>query len=154
MIKTVMQPVKPHAIDPADLVGPALDHAVAQALGVKVYPTKRGEWMTANYGEFNHRMGIPYWRPSTDWSQGGPIIEREKVTLDLTDVLFDHVSDTCIQLDKPEWWASKGDVTGRGPTPLIAAMRCLVASKGTVMPSSAPGKLADKTSASSGETNE
>jgi hypothetical protein len=142
MIKTVMQPVKPHALDPADLVGPALDHAVAQALGVKVYPTKRGEWMTANYGEFNHRMGIPYWRPSTDWSQGGPIVEREKICASYSE-------------DSASWEAGWDfHVKAQGNTLLIAAMRCLVASKGTVMPSSAPGKLADKTSASSGETNE
>jgi len=69
---------------------------------------------------------LPY---STDWSCGGPIIEREQITLDLTDVLFDHVTDTAVHLDTPEWWASRGDATGRGPTSLIAAMRCYVASR-------------------------
>ena len=53
--------------------------------------------------------------PSTDWAQGGPIIEREKITIEWTGedwmayVWHDH-----------EWF---------GPTPLIAAMRCYVASK-------------------------
>jgi hypothetical protein len=52
---------------------------------------------------------------STDWLQGGPIIEREKIT--------------------PEWtgenWMAyiKHDDEFFGPTPLIAAMRCYVASK-------------------------
>jgi len=50
--------------------------------------------------------------PSTDWSQGGPIIEREKITLD---VFEDGV-----------WVASEYQ---EGPTPLVAAMRCYVASK-------------------------
>lgn len=53
--------------------------------------------------------------PSTNWAQGGPIIEREKIT--------------------PEWtgenWMAyiRHDDEFFGPTPLIAAMRCYVASK-------------------------
>jgi hypothetical protein len=62
---------------------------------------------------------------STDWAQGGPIIERE-----------------CIGLRGPSIrgnaWAAFIDLSGisqgpqhrhTGPTPLIAAMRCYVASK-------------------------
>jgi hypothetical protein len=65
---------------------------------------------------------------STDWSQGGPIIERECI---------------CIhqRMGETAWWADyanpqvKPDGTGhrflfkQAPTPLIAAMRCYVASK-------------------------
>ena len=108
----------------SELTGPALDWAVAKCEGAynpsvdtDIDGTKR-----VNYGGM-----YPEW--STDWAQGGPIIEREGLTLDLTDVLFDHETDECVQLDKPEWWASRDDVTGRGPSPLIAAMRCYVASK-------------------------
>ena len=57
-----------------------------------------------------------FW-PSTDWAQGGPIIEREGITVRrYTDALWD---------------ASMGrlDYVADGPTPLIAAMRCYVASK-------------------------
>ena len=56
-----------------------------------------------------------YTRYSTDWAQGGPIIEREGLTLT-------H------QTDK---WAAQTDcdLFSYGPTPLIAAMRCYVASK-------------------------
>ena len=53
---------------------------------------------------------------STDWAQGGPIIEREKTAIKENG--YGH------------WFAKVG--TGkwmRGPTPLIAAMRCYVASK-------------------------
>jgi hypothetical protein len=99
-------------IKTSELTGAALDWAVAKCEG--------------------HGIGVlddPWFAPSTNWAQGGPIIERERLTLDLTDVLFDHETDECVQLDKPEWWVSKDDVTGRGPTPLIAAMRCYVASK-------------------------
>ena len=66
------------------------------------------------------------YQPSTDWAQGGPIIEREEIG---------------IQLNRPcsagrEWEArpsplakGAGGKWGYGPTPLIAAMRCYVASK-------------------------
>jgi hypothetical protein len=54
---------------------------------------------------------------STDWAQGGPIIEREGISI--RQVLTD-------------FWAAEveaGDYEHDGPTPLIAAMRCYVASK-------------------------
>ena len=56
---------------------------------------------------------VPY---STDWAHGGPIIEREKINLEW----------------KWEWrarlWADSDEVFV-APTPLVAAMRCYVASK-------------------------
>lgn len=61
-----------------------------------------------------------YYEPSTDWERGGPIIEREKITL------------VCAPCYDTYWVAEKGrlDVDCMtGPTPLIAAMRCYVASK-------------------------
>ena len=57
--------------------------------------------------------------PSTDWAQGGPIIEREVISI----VGFDP--------DPKNWNAhQEGLYFVEGcPTPLIAAMRCFVASK-------------------------
>ena len=55
--------------------------------------------------------------PSTDWSQGGPIIEREKIELFIRDEKWFAYSS----LSTPEDFY--------GETPLIAAMRCYVASK-------------------------
>jgi hypothetical protein len=57
------------------------------------------------------------WQPSTDWSQGGPIIEREGVSLEYS--------------AQPEKWCAciMADQEVYGPTALIAAMRCYVASK-------------------------
>lgn len=61
---------------------------------------------------------------STDWAIGGPIIEREKITID-----YDHEGPTLM------WEAKRFAFDGTelqreyGPTPLIAAMRCYVASK-------------------------
>lgn len=54
--------------------------------------------------------------PSTDWSQGGPIIEREGIFLDPAHAY-------------PNWSAIFAGNEHYGPTPLIAAMRCYVASK-------------------------
>jgi hypothetical protein len=55
--------------------------------------------------------------PSTDWAQGGPIIERELIGL-------------VPPLDE-RGWAAATDKTefSYGPTALVAAMRCYVASK-------------------------
>ena len=64
-------------------------------------------------------------QPSTDWAQGGPIIEREGVSIR-------HSEKDA----RGAWYAVLGpnrflspDHEGSGPTPLIAAMRCYVASK-------------------------
>jgi hypothetical protein len=51
---------------------------------------------------------------STDWAQGGPIIEREGIA---------------VGKSWESWKAFTDTSTGEGPTPLIAAMRCYVASK-------------------------
>jgi hypothetical protein len=65
---------------------------------------------------FMDDWGLTLYSPSTDWAQGGPIIERERI-----DVLYEH---------DLRWIAvpQKG-IESYGPTPLIAAMRCFVASK-------------------------
>lgn len=67
---------------------------------------------------------------STNWTQGGPIIEREQITLRFSE-------NTWVA----EWWADNSGMTKKpaqrfrpnrfevGPTPLVAAMRCYVASQ-------------------------
>jgi hypothetical protein len=57
--------------------GQVLDYLVAQAMGMKIYRSKSGRWMRANYGEFNHRHGTPWFEPTRSWGYAGPIIERE-----------------------------------------------------------------------------
>ena len=56
---------------------------------------------------------------STNWTQGGPIIERENI-----DLISPTPSDPLWQA--MQWRFAHG---AKGPTPLIAAMRCFVASK-------------------------
>jgi hypothetical protein len=95
----------------SELTGVALDWAVAEADGTPIY--RSGKTMT--------RMdmdGNIYWQPSTDWAQGGPIIEREKIAV-------------WHRGDEWPWRAQQSDTSHLkgGTTPLIAAMRCYVASK-------------------------
>jgi hypothetical protein len=63
----------------AELTEAALDWAVAKAKGITVFTSKQGKLMTSNYGDFNPRQGAPWWCPSTNWAQGGAIIERESI---------------------------------------------------------------------------
>jgi hypothetical protein len=57
--------------------------------------------------------------PSTDWAQGGPIIERERITwTGQSSVIRKNLGN--------HKWTNFEEF---GPTPLIAAMRCYVASK-------------------------
>ena len=69
---------------------------------------------------------------STDWSQGGPIIERDGIELlcNLTATEAARFSGGA----KADWQAfhrsdRRTDARQYGPTPLIAAMRCYVANK-------------------------
>jgi hypothetical protein len=107
----------------------ALDWAVGQCEKRKLYLAKSKRLMTANYGAFNHRHGAPWYEPSSNWLQGGRIIQSNRITLDITDTAYDDKTDECIKLRTPEWWSSIGEVTARGSTPLIAAMRCYVANR-------------------------
>jgi hypothetical protein len=96
----------------SELTGAALDWAVAKLEGAKLY---------ISYGAACRVGGwIDY---STDWSQGGPIIEREKISImeECNGTWMGSIGG-CTDLDMPLWQE-------HGPTPLIATMRCYVASK-------------------------
>ena len=100
----------------SELTGAALDWAVAKCEGGAIR-TEHGVFL--NQGD-----GYDYYTPSTDWAQGGPIIERERIaTTPMTPTVGEDRT--------PYWFANyEGQITYRdGPTHLIAAMRCYVASK-------------------------
>lgn len=92
----------------SELTGPALDWAVAKCEG-----KCQGDF--AWYYDRRHTFDY-----STDWAQAGPIIERE-----LIDMLHIRQNDISVA-----WDATFGndEIVQSGPTPLIAAMRCYVAS--------------------------
>lgn len=110
----------------AELTGAALDWAVAKcenALWLAYENALNNETpMPPRPSEYlqDYEFHPDHFKPSTDWAQGGPIIEREKLDL--------HWMDNF-----NAWAAAKGEgiaaINGYGPTPLIAAMRCYVASK-------------------------
>jgi hypothetical protein len=113
----------------SELTGAALDWAVAKCEGAtNLWHDTVATWWVAIDGEpralssgWSPRQS---WHPSTDWSKGGPIIERELIALE-----FWH--------DEDMWGAVITSATSEGivqfgsggPTPLVAAMRCYVASK-------------------------
>ncbi len=87
------------------------------------------DWAVAKCEELSDRDNAATWlkdyligfstRYSTNWSQGGPIIERWEIDLNIAGI---------------RTWRAKTISLGRlydatGQTPLIAAMRCYVASK-------------------------
>lgn len=81
-------------------------------------------WYTISIETLYHREGRdfrPKYSPSSDWSQGGPIIEQNLIQLH---TLF-HIDS-----GKVGWFCEMPPgFVGRGYTPLVAAMRCYVASK-------------------------
>ncbi len=104
----------------SELIGPALDWAVAKCEGVNeeafmlfYEPTEPDDYDAHLYPKFHY---------SSVWAQGGPIIERECITVEY--------------MDRNYWRARLWNKEIRNyslyqysSTPLIAAMRCFVASK-------------------------
>jgi hypothetical protein len=97
------------------LTGAALDWAVANCEGLLAFGFRKTDRFIIELSDGE----LEEFCPSGDWAQGGPIIEREKI-----DVVFFE--------DEMCW---EGNIYNGsklyqfGPTPLIAAMRCYVASK-------------------------
>ena len=114
-------------IQTSELTGAALDWAVAKCEGwdagkYMMSPDIRKDVYGAVIGITVPSNREYIWRrPSRDWPQGGPIIERECM-----DILCLAGGDDGWQADK---YLHTEKVEGYGPTPLIAAMRCYVASK-------------------------
>lgn len=99
----------------SELTGAALDWAVAKCEGIT---EDIQHWCL--YDDYMTSIGTDIrFSPSTNWAQGGPIIEREEISL----------RDPCSVNMGDDWEAVCGGYHRNGPTPLIAAMRCYVASK-------------------------
>lgn len=111
-------------IKTTELTGPALDWVVAQVVHANLQRT---------YGEpvFNpktkriyqtqglQQIGVNY-SPSTNWAQGGPIIESNEIDLKSVEEGVWQASNI---FDDMEWYRFLGY------SPLEAAMRCHVAHK-------------------------
>jgi hypothetical protein len=79
----------------------------------------------AEYGAQTYEFTDAY-KPSKDWAQGGSIIEREGISLDYIGV-GEGIRVSPWYATK--WLADNLVSRGEGSTPLVAAMRCYVASK-------------------------
>ena len=115
-------------IKTSELIGRPLDYAVAIAMGGTdlQFDTVETWWITIDGKDRALSRGwsaAQNFSPSTDWAQGGPIIDQLKGTMWSTNA---------------SWWGyrapynyanDKEGPTTEGPTLLIAAMRCYVASK-------------------------
>jgi hypothetical protein len=98
----------------SELSGMQLDWAVANAEGELSEHGGQVHLVESKVRFYEDTLDIQY-TPSTDWAQGGPIIEREGIAIYL--------------YGNSEWNAHIGGKESVGLTPLIAAMRCYVASK-------------------------
>lgn len=155
-------------IKTSKLSGAALDYAIAIVEGrtIKYDPMgfkkdapeskQAGYWIWEDHGVNNQKtcywlIGSGY-SPSTIWEQGGPIIEREKISLIRCSDDYTSIDEFIIK-HVPVWFAehggghspqdsygSQGDSYGYefcididsgsyAAFPLIAAMRCYVTSK-------------------------
>mgnify|MGYP006053894009 CR=1 FL=1 len=132
----------------SELIGTALDWAVAKAAGLKVHVGFQVVFYVPHRKRSHYR-----WAPSDNWKQGGPIIERANVTIIRADDDYEVAAKGFTTTKRiPQWFAECSQWTGHstttsyegenmeptfmisedgyyGTTPLIAAMRCFVASK-------------------------
>lgn len=154
-----------------ELIGPALDWAVAKCeentVSIVVVDGSASIWSNEDIYNYNGqsaytgkdgkprflRNGKPVGlfgdpMPSyLDWEQGGPIIERENITLIRANSQYIEGKSIPLWFAETDKWVGHNITTGYegeyfdpcfmvdeaggcyGPTPLIAAMRCYVTSK-------------------------
>ena len=101
----------------SELTGADLNKAVAECLGIK-------------HTRFQGQVIDQFWNPlmyDDDWSLAGEIIERERIGVWWATHFVDGEGNEYGN----HWYAEDkgGDHVQTGATPLIAAMRCYVASK-------------------------
>lgn len=102
----------------SELTGALLDYWVARAEGWTFKSSGIGDKLIYATGERpTEWLWLDMFRPSSSWSQGGPIIEREKISLDPV------AEQAAIRIPNTAKWR-----VAYGP-PLVAAMRVYVASK-------------------------
>ena len=106
----------------SEATGSVLDWMVARCEGWDSYDVhSNGQLELERISDGGH-CWLRCFTPSTDWLQGGPIIEREGINLNF------------MQFDSPQYWTAHIRHSGKvrfgavGPTLLVASMRCYAAS--------------------------
>ena len=118
----------------SELTGEALNWAVAQAAiqigGFPVYMRfyTDGRPDTPHWGESG---SSEVFRPSTNWAHGGPIIEQEGIELLCNLTAAEATRFESADADWQAFHRSNRSTDKRqfATTPLVAAMRCFVASR-------------------------
>lgn len=107
-----------------DLIGPALNWAVATSEGYvcQFDDEVSGPWLVPQEEFLHDEKPLSKFSPSAIWSEGGPIIERERMSVELKPHGYWMASFQNNYADEKEFLTL-------GPTPLIAAMRCFVSSR-------------------------
>ena len=109
-----------------ELIGPALDWAVQEIEYQRM--VAEGEHVK-QWALDDHRAGASISPYSTDWLWGGPIIQREQISVD-----FDADPDPDPECGGPCAASTRDShCYWVGPTPLIAAMRCFCSKLGDVV---------------------
>lgn len=124
----------------SDLEDTALNWAIAKSLGYKLYKDEilryvmQGWWISGISKDPNAWVPLDDFSPSTNWARAGQIIEKERISVEAL-----REGDgwcACIGCTPHDFllWDQKYQADaayGEGPTPLVAAMRCFVASRNT-----------------------
>jgi hypothetical protein len=108
----------------AELTGAQLDYWVAKAEGWKIVTDFGGPcWADAS----EKKEYVAGYSPSTNWAQGGPIIEREVIDLSFSPEYGYVTANIFVHGPGP----ADVDLAGQaeGYSPLVAAMRAYVESK-------------------------
>lgn len=113
------------------LTGAALDWCVAKCERYEAEPQiDEGFWL-------EHATATPTYlhnyTPSTDWAQGGPLIQRERINVGnyhmANAARVEGATNPMFAFRAYPFGSINSADDSYGPTPLIAAMRCYVASK-------------------------
>lgn len=112
----------------ADLIGPALDWAVARAQGWTFGPPHKGHGLDVwrdESGKWVGTLPAQAFKPSTDWGQGGPLIEKYKLTIQQVNGIAATFAD---DTGEPDYDGRTMRIAD-GVTVLIAACRAIVSAK-------------------------
>ena len=124
----------------AELAGPALDWAVAKACRYECGRLPRiGNTLGCNLPDglqyvigrlccasIAEELNARFFRPSTDWAQGGPLIDKHSIDFNTQGVDVDGsqlIEATAQDFECMECWSAEGE------TRLIAACRAIVSAK-------------------------
>lgn len=108
----------------SELTGAALDWAVAKCEGIELENGCYNRLLVDGRMSKGQSMLVPF-KPSADWQQGGAIIEREEIGVTKPVGSLAWVATMQYQNDDYDLIYQAEE---QGTTPLVAAMRCYVAS--------------------------